>query len=351
MKNYFATITLCLMAAMSSQAQETMKFDGIDYVNIARDVNFDTCHVYIVPTVLAEKKGSKKAEQQDIAFAELGPTIARELKASFRHGTFEVIADTKAAPAGAIVVEACLKQIDWGSAGTRQLTMGTGGGMAGTYGVKVSDGNGLILEYDTRRHHTLAFRSALGPDVIRVYNRAVATDLVTILIRNEKSSEQQISGIDYVAVSQSVNLDNSKVCIVPIVLADYKPKKDQEEQTEAFNELGKTVQDMLKKEFKTATFELIADAKDAPADAIVIEAILKDIDWSTATAADRLGGAKEDVSGSYQVRISNAQGKMLEFKNRRHHNTAMSSSKAHKLIRVYNNALAKDLIAVLKKVK
>lgn len=183
--------------------------------------------------------------------------------------------------------------------------------MAGTYGVKMSNANGLILEYDTRRYHNLAFNSAMGPDVIRLYNRVIATDLITI----------------------------------------YKPKKDEDAQKKAFDELGNTVQDMLKSAYKNATFQVIADANDAPADAVVIEAILKDIDWGVATTADVIGGAKSEVSGSYQVIITNAQGKMLEFKNRRRHNTAMSSSKAPALIRVYNKALAKDLIVVLKNVK
>lgn len=351
MKKFFSVFCLAMMAVMNSQAQEQVSFKDINHVNIAQDINLDTCHVYIVPTVTAEKKGSKKAEQQDIAFGELGTTIAKELKASFRHGTFDVIADVKDAPADAVILEACLKEIDWGSAGARQLTMGAGGGMAGSYSVKISNANGLILEYDNRRYHNLAFRSAMGPDVIRVYNRAVALDLITILNRNEKSNVQEIRGIDYVAVLQPVNLENSKVCIVPVVLADFKPKKDQADQQKAFDELGGTLKNMLVKEYKNTTFEVIADVKDAPADAIVIEAILKDIDWSVATAADRFGGAKEDVSGSYQVVITNAQGKMLEFKNRRRHNTAMSSSKAPKLIRVYNNALAKDVIAVLKNIK
>lgn len=351
MKKYFSFLCLGLMAIMNVQAQEQEAFKGINHVNVVQDINLDTCHVYIVPTVLAEKKGSRKAEQQDIAFGELGKTIAKELKASFRHGTFDVIEDVKDAPAGAIVLEACLKEIDWGSAGTRQLTMGAGGGMAGSYGVKMSNANGLILEYDTRRYHNLAFNSAMGPDVIRLYNRAVATDLITILNRNEKSKVQEIRGIDYLAVSQPVNLDDCKVCIVPIILADYKPKKDEADQQKAFNELGTTLQNKLKSVYKKSTFQVIADAKDAPADAIVIEAILKDIDWGVATAADKFGGAKDEVSGSYQVVFTNAQGKMLEFKNRRRHNTSMSSSKAPALIRVYNNALAKDVIAVLRNIK
>lgn len=351
MKKYFTIICLGMMAVMNSQAQEQQNFKGIEHVNIAQDINLDTCHVYIVPTVLAEKKGSRKAEQQDVAFGELGKTIAKELKSSFRHGTFDVIADVTDAPAGAIILEACLKEIDWGSAGARQLTMGAGGGMAGSYGVKMSNAKGLILEYDTRRYHNLAFNSAMGPDVIRLYNRAVATDLITILNRNEKSKVQEIRGIDYIAVTQSVNLDNAKVCIVPVILADYQPKKDPKKQQKSFDELGKTLQDMLKSTYKNATFEVIADANEAPADAIVIEAIMKDIDWGAATYADKLGGAKDEVSGSYQVIISNAQGKLLEFKNRRRHNTAMRSSNPVKIIQVYNVALAKDVIAVLKNIK
>lgn len=351
MKKIFTILGVGLLAAMSGQAQGQQTFDGIDHVSITKDINLDTCKVYIVPTVLAEKKGKKKAEEQDIAFAELGKTIAKELKATYRHGTFEVIDNVKNVPAGAVVVEACLKEIEWGSGFARQMTMGAGGRMAGTYSVKMSDAKGQILEYDTRRTHSTSMTSAMGPDIIRLYNRAVALDLLTILTRNEKSKIQNIKGIDYVVVSQKVNLENRKVCIAPVNMSDLKPGKDAAEQQEAFNELGETLMEALKKGFKNTTFELIADAKNAPADALVLEAIMKDVDFGVATSKDKLLGASDRMSGSYQVNLSNSQGKLVEFKNRRFHNMSMKSSKASAVIRVYNEALADDVVTVLKNIK
>lgn len=181
MKKFFAILVVGLLAALNCQAQEEQQFKGIDHVNIAQEINFDTCHVCIVPTVNAEKKDNKKVKDQEIAFAELGKTLLRELKVAFRDGTYEVIADAKDAPAGAVVVEACLDEIDWGSGFKRQTSFGVGGKIAASYGVKVSNGKGLVLEFSTIRSHATHFQSALGPDVIRVYNRVIAEDLITIL--------------------------------------------------------------------------------------------------------------------------------------------------------------------------
>ena len=108
----------------------------------------------------------------------------------------------------------------------------------------------------------------------------------------------------------------------------------------------------LKSAYKTATIEVIDNAKKAPAGAVIVEAILKDIDWSTATMKDMmLRGAKEDISGGYNIRVSNAKGVVLEIDNRRKHDTYMRSSNPVKIIRVYNEVIAEDLIDVLKKNK
>ena len=181
MKKLFAILAFCLLSVMNCQAQDEQKFEDIDHVNIVQKIDFDTCHVYIVPTVNAEKKGEKKAKEQDIAFAELGKTVLRELKVAFREGTYEVIADAKDAPAGAVVVEACLDEIDWGSGFKRQTSMGFGGKIAASYFVKIHNGKGLVMEYSNISSHYTQFTSALGPDVIRFYNREIAENLITIL--------------------------------------------------------------------------------------------------------------------------------------------------------------------------
>ncbi len=164
---------------------------------------------------------------------------------------------------------------------------------------------------------------------------------------------RQFRGIDRVDIQQQIDLDTCKVYIVPTVLADLHPRKPKtaDKQQAAYDELGETIKKELKSAYKKASFEVIDNAKKAPEGAVVIEAILKDIDWSTATMKDIMMGAKEDISGSYNIRVSNAKGVVLEIDNRRKHDTTMKSSNPVKIIRIYNEVIAEDLIDVLKKNK
>lgn len=165
---------------------------------------------------------------------------------------------------------------------------------------------------------------------------------------------RQFRGIDRVDIQQQIDLDTCNVYIVPTVLADTHPRKtkDIDKQQAAYDELGETIKKELKSAYKKATIEVIDNAKKAPAGAVIVEAILKDIDWSTATMKDMmLRGAKEDISGGYNIRVSNAKGVVLEIDNRRKHDTYMRSSNPVKIIRVYNEVIAEDLIDVLKKNK
>lgn len=164
---------------------------------------------------------------------------------------------------------------------------------------------------------------------------------------------RQFRGIDRVDIQQQIDLDTCKVYIVPTVLADLHPRKPKtaDKQQAAYDELGETIKKELKSAYKKATIEVIDNAKKAPEGAVIIEAILKDIDWSTATMKDIMMGAKEDISGSYNIRVSNAKGVVLEIDNRRKHDTTMKSSNPVKIIRIYNEVIAEDLIDVLKKNK
>ncbi len=182
MKKILSFLLIGVLATMLCQAQDT-NATPIDHVNVVQQIDLNTCQVYIVPTVTAHPKGEKKLKDQQIAFNELGKTILRELKVAFREGSYQVITDVKDAPAGSVVIEACLKEIEWGSSALRQLTYGAGGKIAGSYSVKVTNDKGLVLEFDTRREHFTSgmTSSDMGPDVIRVYNRALASDLLSIL--------------------------------------------------------------------------------------------------------------------------------------------------------------------------
>lgn len=167
-----------------------------------------------------------------------------------------------------------------------------------------------------------------------------------------QAEEVKFRFIDYVNVEQEVNLDTCDVYVVPLSLAEVNPKKKKsiDKQKAAFEELGETVVKVLKSSYKKATYHVVADVKDAPAGALIVEATLKDIDWGAASMSDIVwGGGKAEVSGSYNVRLSNAHGVVLEFDNRRRHNTSLNDN-AVGIIRTYNKVMVEDLIDIMKKV-
>ena len=164
-----------------------------------------------------------------------------------------------------------------------------------------------------------------------------------------KAEERKFRFIDYVNVEQSIDLDT---CQVYINGTDDLSVLDNRkfEQEAALTELGATVQKLLKSAFKKATYQVIENKKDAPAGAVIVEATLKEIEWGTATSVDVMFGAKAEVHGSYNVRVSNANGVVMEFENRRAHNTALKDNPVG-IIRTYHNAMVGDLISILKNIK
>ena len=180
MKKIFTLIVVSLMAAMTCQAEE-LQVSGIDYVNAGQRIDLDTCDVYIVPVVYAEKKNNHQAAKQQAAFDELGKTILSQLKGTYRKASYKVIDDVKEAPAGATIIEACLKEIDWGSGALRQVVGFGAGSISGRYNIKVSNASGLVVELENRRIHDTTFSSAKGAAVIKVYNKAMANDLIEVL--------------------------------------------------------------------------------------------------------------------------------------------------------------------------
>lgn len=181
MKKFFSLLVVCLLATMLCQA-EKREFRGIDYANVEQNIDLDTCNVYIVPTVLADVNAKKKKslDKQEAAFKELGATVQKELKSSFKKATYQVIENRKDAPAGAVVIEATLKEIDWGVATTKDVFFGAAAEVWGSYNVRVTNGNGLVLEYDNRRRHNTSL-SDNPVGIIRTYNEVMAEDLISIL--------------------------------------------------------------------------------------------------------------------------------------------------------------------------
>lgn len=183
----------------------------------------------------------------------------------------------------------------------------------------------------------------------KIFSLLIVCLMATMLC---KAEERKFRFIDYVNVEQSIDLDTCQVYIVPTSFAETNPKKkkSQAKQEAALTELGATVQKLLKSAFKKATYQVIENKKDAPAGAVIVEATLKEIEWGTATSVDVMFGAKAEVHGSYNVRVSNANGVVMEFENRRAHNTALKDNPVG-IIRTYHNAMVGDLISILKNIK
>lgn len=181
MKKIFYTAFLAVLACLNVQAEDFKGWHGIDEATVEQYIDVETCKVYVVARATAEMKNQNNVSKQQAAFDELGQTIVQELKKAFPKASFQLIADAKEAPADAMLIEACLDEINWGSGALRQVVGMGAGNIHGRYSVKVSNANGLVCAFKNHRFHDTTFSSAKGPAVIKVYNQALVKDLIVAL--------------------------------------------------------------------------------------------------------------------------------------------------------------------------
>lgn len=183
MKKLVITLFACVLSVLaSSKANAAVGWDGIDEVNVIQKIDIDTCKVvYVYAHSTVEMKNNHYVEKQKAAIAELGQTVYKELKAAFGRVDFRLINSLDEAPADANIIDACFISIDWGNAALRQVVGFGAGDMSGHYTATFSNAKGRVCDLTNTRRHNTAFSSAKGAAVIKVFNQALATDLVTVL--------------------------------------------------------------------------------------------------------------------------------------------------------------------------
>ena len=181
MKRIFFTMVFAVAALMSGQAENFSGWHGIDEVTIEQHVDAAACNMYVVAQSKAQMKNQNQVKKQQAALDELGETVVSELRRAFPHASIQLITDAKDAPADALLIEACLEEIDWGSGALRQVVGMGAGNISGIYSAKVSNANGLVCSFRNRRFHDTTFSSAKGAAVIKVYNKALAKDVAVAL--------------------------------------------------------------------------------------------------------------------------------------------------------------------------
>lgn len=172
-------IALATMA--NGQAEDFKGWHDLDEATVEQHIDVETCKVYVVAKSKVQMKNKKKVAKQQAAIDAVGTTVVSELQRAFPKATFQLVADAKEAPTDALLIEACLDEIDWGNAVLRQ-TVGMGAGaISGTYSAKVSNAKGLVMTFKNSRVHANPFASAKGAPVINTYNEALAKDLIEAL--------------------------------------------------------------------------------------------------------------------------------------------------------------------------
>lgn len=157
--------------------------------------------------------------------------------------------------------------------------------------------------------------------------------------------------IDDITINQKVNIENAKVYVYGYSTASPKDNKADKKQTAAFESLASTVAEALQKEFTNTHFEVVSDVKDVPADGILVKACLSDIDWGNKALRTWVGCGAGSFKANYNVEVSNANGPMFQFNNRRFHDTTFASAKGSAVIKAYNKAIAKDLAVAFNNIK
>lgn len=156
-------------------------------------------------------------------------------------------------------------------------------------------------------------------------------------------------GINEASVEQHIDVQSSTICVVAHSKVQMKGKKAEAKQQAAIDALGETIVSELKDAFPKANVQLIVDAKDAPADAIVIDAVFEELVWGTAhSLAGSIAG--NGIQGRYSAKATNAKGIVFTMKNHRLYNNPFASTKGQKVIESYNESLAEDIVVVVKEV-
>lgn len=154
-------------------------------------------------------------------------------------------------------------------------------------------------------------------------------------------------GINEATVEQRINVQSSTVCVVAHSKVEKKGTKAAEKQQAAIDALGQTIVDEVKDAFPKADVKLIANAQEAPANAIVIEAVFEELVWGTAhSLAGSIAG--NGIQGRYSAKGTNANGVVFTMKNHRLYNNPLASTKGQKVIQSYNESFAEDIVVVLK---
>lgn len=157
-------------------------------------------------------------------------------------------------------------------------------------------------------------------------------------------------GINEATVEQRIDVQGCTVCVVAHSKVQKKGTKAAAKQQAAIDALGKTIVSEVKHAFPKADVRLIADASEAPADAIVIDAVFEELVWGTAhSLAESIAGF--GIQGRYSAKGTNAKGIVFTMKNHRLYNNPLASTKGQKVIMAYNESFAEDIVVVLKEMK
>lgn len=181
MRKIIALALGLVLAAGTINAEEFTRWNGIDRATVEQHIDIANMDVYVYAHHSAERKNDHQVKKQEEAFDELGPTLQKLLKGSFSRTNFIVIKSLEEAPAGATIIDANLTDIDWGSGALRQVVGFGAGAISATYDVTITNAKGLVCQFHNRRFHDTTFSSAKGAAVIKVYNKAIANDLIEAL--------------------------------------------------------------------------------------------------------------------------------------------------------------------------
>ncbi|GEM_PF-4486927 len=159
------------------------------------------------------------------------------------------------------------------------------------------------------------------------------------------------NGIDKVCIEQKVDVNTCKVYVYGHSTAEMKNDKKVEKQQAAFKELPETLADALKEAFPKATIVTVNNIEEAPADGLLIDACLTEINWGSGALRQWVGFGAGNIHAYYEVEVTNAEGVVCKLENHRFHDTTFNSAKGAPVIKAFNKAIAKDVIALLKEVK
>jgi len=174
--------------------------------------------------------------------------------------------------------------------------------------------------------------------------------LAAMTLTNNAKAEvfEEWNGIDKIEILQDIDVSEAKtIYLINENELTYKNGKKDPKQDAVVAKFAKYVKCELEDVYRKTKIEIVEPGTEAPADGILIEFGMKDIDWGSA-ALRQLGPiGTGGMHCKFVVKITNQNGEVCFAKHERYQSTVFTSAKGPAVVERFSKTFTEDLITIL----